>query len=81
MDGAGGVLIGLGHDLQVLHELKGLEGLWEPGVFFTEQETLRFRGSPSPVESLAAGFSSKEALFKALASGGRVVLDRCRAPA
>lgn len=66
MDGAGGVLIGLGHDLQALHELKELEGLWEPGVFFTEQETLRFRGSPSPVESLAAGFSCKEALFKAL---------------
>ena len=66
MDGAGGVLIGLGHDLQALHELKELEGLWEPGVFFTEQETLRFQGSPSPVESLAAGFSSKEALFKAL---------------
>lgn len=66
MDGAGGVLIGLGHDLQALHELKGLEGLWEPGVFFTEEETVRFRGSPSPVESLAAVFSSKEALFKAL---------------
>ncbi|WP_224361847.1 holo-ACP synthase [Hyalangium versicolor] len=60
------MLIGLGHDLQALHELNGREGLWEPGVFFTEAETERFRTSPSPVESLAAGFSVKEALFKAL---------------
>jgi holo-[acyl-carrier protein] synthase len=60
------VLIGLGHDLQALHELKDVEGLWEPGVFFTERETARFRSSPSPRESLAAGFSCKESLFKAL---------------
>jgi holo-[acyl-carrier protein] synthase len=60
------VLIGLGHDLQALHELEGREGLWEPGVFFTEAEMVRFRASRSPVESLAAGFSAKEALFKAL---------------
>jgi holo-[acyl-carrier protein] synthase len=66
VDGPGGGLIGLGHDLQVLHELKGREGLWEPGVFFTEEETARFRRSPSPEESLAAAFSSKESLFKAL---------------
>jgi holo-[acyl-carrier protein] synthase len=62
----GWVLIGLGHDLQALHELEAREALWEPGVFFTEAETLRFQGSASPLESLAAGFSSKEALFKAL---------------
>lgn len=66
MDGAGGVLIGLGHDLQALDELERVEGLWEPGVFFTEEETRRFRTSRSPVESLAGCFSSKEALFKAL---------------
>ncbi|XXF75587.1 holo-ACP synthase [Myxococcaceae bacterium GXIMD 01537] len=60
------MLIGLGHDLQALHELRDVEGLWEPGVFFTEEETARFRRSASPVESLAAGFSCKEALFKAL---------------
>lgn len=68
MDGAGRVLIGLGHDLQALRELKNVEQLWEPGVFFTEGETARFRQSVSPMESLAAGFSSKEALFKALPS-------------
>ncbi len=66
MDGAGRVLIGLGHDLQALHEMKDVESLWEPGVFFTERETARFRESRAPLESLAAGFSSKEALFKAL---------------
>lgn len=66
MDGAGRVLIGLGHDLQALHELKDVEHLWTPGVFFTEQETARFRQSVAPLESLAAGFSCKEALFKAL---------------
>jgi holo-[acyl-carrier protein] synthase len=60
------VLIGLGHDLQALDELERVEGLWEPGVFFTEEETRRFRASRSPVESLAGCFSSKEALFKAL---------------
>ncbi len=60
------MLRGLGHDLQALAELKNVESLWEPGVFFTERETARFRGSASPLESLAAGFSCKEALFKAL---------------
>jgi holo-[acyl-carrier protein] synthase len=60
------VLRGLGHDLQALAELKNVESLWEPGVFFTERELTRFRGSTSPLESLAAGFSCKEALFKAL---------------
>jgi holo-[acyl-carrier protein] synthase len=66
VDGAGRVLIGLGHDLQALHELNDVEHLWEPGVFFTERETARFRQSRVPLESLAAGFSCKEALFKAL---------------
>lgn len=60
------MLIGLGHDLQALHEVKDVEHLWTPGVFFTEQETERFQRSASPLESLAAGFSCKEALFKAL---------------
>lgn len=66
MDGAGRVLIGLGHDLQALHEMERVEDLWEPGIFFTERETARCRQSRAPLESLAACFSSKEALFKAL---------------
>jgi holo-[acyl-carrier protein] synthase len=66
VDGAGRVLIGLGHDLQALQEMDRVEDLWEPGVFFTERETARFRQSRAPLQSLAAGFSSKEALFKAL---------------
>lgn len=66
MDGAGGVLIGLGHDLQALHELNAVEGLWEPGVFFTEREVTRFRDSREPRERLGGAFAAKEALFKAL---------------
>jgi holo-[acyl-carrier protein] synthase len=60
------VLIGLGHDLQALHELQSVESLWEPGVFFTENEVARCRASRHPVESLGGVFSAKEALFKAL---------------
>ena len=60
------MLIGLGHDLQALHELDTVEGLWEPGIFFTEREVARFRASSHPLESLGGVFSAKEALFKAL---------------
>lgn len=60
------MLVGLGHDLQSLHELESVEGLWEPGVFFTEREVARFRASRHPLESLGGTFSAKEALFKAL---------------
>jgi holo-[acyl-carrier protein] synthase len=87
VDGAGRVLIGLGHDLQALHEMKDVEHLWEPGVFFTEQEMARFHQSRAPLESLTAGFSSKEALFKALPrvdgwfwTDAEVVHDERRAP-
>ncbi|MBU8896866.1 4'-phosphopantetheinyl transferase superfamily protein [Corallococcus sp. M34] len=66
MDGSGRVLIGLGHDLQAVHELESVEGLREPGVFFTQAELAHFARASSPHESLAAGFSAKEALFKAL---------------
>lgn len=60
------MLIGLGHDLQMLAELEGQTALWEPGVFFTEAETERFRQSADPLQSFGAGFSAKESLFKAL---------------
>ncbi|HYI03048.1 holo-ACP synthase [Hyalangium sp.] len=60
------MLIGLGHDLQALQEMEKVEALREPGSFFTARETERFSQSRSPAESLAAAFSSKEALFKAL---------------
>ena len=59
MDGAGGVLIGLGHDLQALHEMKELDGLCEPGVFFT---THHFDGFPAVLcrlEELDAGTLSE----------------------
>lgn len=60
------MLIGLGHDLQSVHELARAQALWEPGIFFTEREIARFRCSHVPVESLTATFAGKEALFKAL---------------
>ncbi len=82
------MLIGLGHDLQVLSELEQKAALWEPGVFFTEAETARFRQSADPLQSFAAGFSAKESLFKALPplEGGwfwtdvEVLADARRAP-
>jgi holo-[acyl-carrier protein] synthase len=60
------VLIGLGHDLQAVSELVSKEALREPGVFFTAGELERFARAASPEDSLAAGFSAKEAFFKAL---------------
>jgi len=60
------VLIGLGHDLQPLEEFSRVEGLWAEDVFFTGRELEYIQRARSPVESLAASFSSKESLFKAL---------------
>lgn len=60
------MLIGLGHDLQAVHELEAVEGLRDPDVFFTVRELEYFARARSPRESLAACFSAKEALFKAL---------------
>ena len=34
----GGMVLGLGHDLQALHELESVEALWEPGSFFRWRE-------------------------------------------
>ena len=61
------MLIGLGHDLQVLAELEGQTALWEPGVFFTEAETERFRQSPDPLQSFGAGFSAMLRMLAPLA--------------
>ncbi|WP_223646741.1 holo-ACP synthase [Corallococcus sp. EGB] len=58
--------MGLGHDLQAIPELEAVRALREPDVFFTAAELERFAASVSPEQSLAAGFSAKEALFKAL---------------
>ncbi|MBW4612600.1 MAG: 4'-phosphopantetheinyl transferase superfamily protein [Desmonostoc vinosum HA7617-LM4] len=67
MVGIGGMLIGLGHDIQLIAELKTVEALKVPGIFFTETECLYFNQSKNPLQSMAATFSAKEALFKALA--------------
>lgn len=61
------MLIGLGHDIQLIAELKIVEALKVPGIFFTETECLYFSQSKNPLQSMAGTFSAKEALFKALA--------------
>lgn len=58
--------MGLGHDLQSVAELEAARALLEPDVFFTAAELERFSQARSPLESMAAGFCAKEALFKAL---------------
>lgn len=60
------MLIAIGHDLQQIAELAGRDDLREPGVIFTAAECERFSRSADPLRSLAGGFASKEALFKAL---------------
>jgi holo-[acyl-carrier protein] synthase len=64
--GIGGMLIGLGHDIQLIAELEKVEALKIPGIFFTETECLYFCQSKNPLQSMTAQFSAKEALFKAL---------------
>ncbi|MEV4439111.1 holo-ACP synthase [Streptomyces sp. NPDC049577] len=65
-----GAPVGLGHDLQLVSEVEGASALKEPGVFFTPAELRRIASATSPAESLAGGFSAKEALFKALPAAG-----------
>lgn len=60
------MLIGLGHDLQRVSEFDNCLALRQPGLFFTELETRHFHLQAQPIQSLAATFSAKEALFKAL---------------
>ena len=60
------MLIAVGHDLQLVAELAGRDDLREPGLVFTAAECARIDQSADPLRSLAGGFASKEALFKAL---------------
>jgi holo-[acyl-carrier protein] synthase len=79
--------MGLGHDLQAVSELEAARALREPDVFFTEAELAQVERAASPEESLAAVFSAKEALFKALPAvegwfwtDAELVHDRRHAP-
>lgn len=81
------MLIGIGHDIQVVSELAGRDDLWAPGVLFTEGEVAYAQASRSPLSTLAGMFSAKEAVFKAVpdAAGGfwtdiEVAHDARRAP-
>jgi holo-[acyl-carrier protein] synthase len=60
------MLIGLGHDLQQSTEIDPAGELGAPDVFFTAREREHWERAPSPRRSMAAIFSAKEALFKAL---------------
>lgn len=60
------MLIGLGHDLQRVSEFDNCLALRQPGLFFTDLETRHCGLQAQPIQSLAATFSAKEALFKAL---------------
>ncbi|NJQ05088.1 holo-ACP synthase [Streptomyces lonarensis] len=66
MDGPAGQLIAVGHDLQAVAPLRTAVALRSPGVFFTAAELARFASAVVPLQSTAAGFAAKEALFKAL---------------
>ena len=60
------MLIGLGHDIQRVSEFENVHALRRPGLFFTERETRHISRQDQPLVSLAATFSAKESLFKAL---------------
>jgi holo-[acyl-carrier protein] synthase len=81
------MLIGLGHDLQRSTEIDPTGALGTPGVFFTAREREHCECAASPRQSMAAIFSAKEALFKALPAmqgqpwtDAEVVHDRHGAP-
>lgn len=71
MDGPAGHLIAVGHDLQAIDRLRTATALHGPGVFFTAPELDRFAAALVPLQSAAAGFAAKEALFKALPAARR----------
>ena len=60
------MLIGIGHDLQIMRELEGREGLATEGVFFTARECAHFGRAKSPIASMAGLWSAKESFFKAV---------------
>jgi holo-[acyl-carrier protein] synthase len=66
MDGIGGMLIGLGQDIQHLPEFSRAENLIHGDAFFSEGERSHAERSPRPLESYAGMFCAKEALFKAV---------------
>lgn len=60
------MLIGLGHDIQIISELEAIQFLGKPGFFFTAKEVDYIKNRKKILESMAGFFSSKEAFFKAL---------------
>jgi holo-[acyl-carrier protein] synthase len=60
------MLIGLGHDLQLVPELAGKGALLSDDGCFTQRELARIGGSRSPAETAAGLFAAKEAFLKAV---------------
>lgn len=65
MDGAGWMLIGLGHDTQLLDEFVHARALRTPGVFFSDDECASLNDSRKSLQRLAGTFAAKEAFYKA----------------
>lgn len=59
------MLIGLGHDLQLVAEVAATRALLSDGGCFTEAERARIGASVSPAETAAGVFAAKEAFLKA----------------
>jgi holo-[acyl-carrier protein] synthase len=65
MAGVSGMLVGVGHDIQVTTELTGIESLKIPGLFFTANECI-YLNHKNSLHRITGLFSAKEAFFKAL---------------
>lgn len=59
------MLIGLGHDTQLLEEFVRASALRTPGVFFSDAECAVLDGSCKSLQRLAGTFAAKEAFYKA----------------
>ncbi|NET58783.1 MAG: holo-ACP synthase [Symploca sp. SIO2E6] len=60
------MLIAIGHDIQLISELAKVDSLKVPEIFFTPAECQYFSKRKNYLQSMAATFSAKEALFKVL---------------
>ena len=66
MAGLSRMLVGLGHDLQVISELEKSKSLQEANIFFTDEELKYCKTKKHPLLSLGGIFAAKESLYKAL---------------
>ena len=60
------MIVGAGHDLQLVEQLASRDALMEDGTMFTAAELEAARRRADPAAALATAFSAKEAFFKAM---------------